>query len=304
MTRQNVTTSLVIPFEAKEPVRSAGVGITLENWVDDVPAGSFAVKLTPNVGAVMYASHGEVRRVRDGTEPVAESFLTLSGSESFQIPQGASWSPVFVFRAPDSKESGIGYTREGNTIKVNQPIWGLIRISAYTRSYAIYAYTPAYRYPSGGRAGLLVTVGTIAAYYQGQMATLEVQNVLGVELGTDEFEIYRITSKSLVNDEGEWEYPPNWPGSGAYPSNAQPEPEPEIGLVTSRVHEIGYANWSGDVWTRTQIIPIAKPFTGSESYKPVLTLEKTGYPDGLPTDAVIRIEQALAARGKGIVNNG
>lgn len=55
-----------------------------------------------------------------------------------------------------------------------------------------------------------------------------------------EFELYRIESIGFAKDDGIWEKPPGWPGSGSYPNSTKTLASTDSYVEIARTHEIGY----------------------------------------------------------------
>jgi hypothetical protein len=312
---KTITTQVTLRFDdgLAEPSLSGETTepIVLENWVYDLPEGSYAIKMYPSVDAKLYASEGTVQYHTEDEEDVPADFITVNGETEFSRPKDVGYEVVFSILHPDSAIP-LRLVEEPGGLKVsaNQRFWGLVRVEGYKRKYRILDYRPTpekkdLSYTAFDPLGNLRInlYGTVAAFYKDQVGTLFVIPQNGTEdvKGDDEIEIYRITSKAVVNDQGEWEYPPGWPTDTSYPTGATPEPEPEIGIVTERVHEIGYVNRGGNVWTRTQNISKATPFASTPGYVPVKTITDVSLPEDLPAFAKAKAVEALARRKKGVL---
>ena len=120
--------------------------------------------------------------------------------------------------------------------------------------------------------------GMVLSFWKGATATLDIPPQ---SLGSDtrHFIAYTVTSKYLVNEDGSWEYPKDWPDSPYYEGNATEPPEPDGCMEAERVHENGILYPSGGLHIeQNPVISWLQPFTGYSSYKPVYSLRRAGAP--------------------------
>lgn len=259
-----------------------GVGSVALKLVDTIPTGALQ----------LFSTYGGVSIYGGGDELVKERLEVVTKQKVFTSRYGESvgvvlalddeGGPVYPVILPDTY--GRVWTSD---IKFT----GLIRRGAYTRPYMILRYTPTVAGLAGGAA--LITYGTVAAYKAGRFATYDPEP-LGL-LDVNDKEVYRVTSKSVVNDQGQWEFPPGWPATNTYPGGGSPQPEEESGVVTVRVHEICMVNDNAYTYVRNYPIFNAQPFTGNVDWKPVLTFTEASMADMTPLQQG-RALDAIAAR--------
>lgn len=286
-----VTSSLSLPFGASSgdgslswslgglPVRIGDVPLTLADTI----TGAHELHTFSTVGTLNAC--GRV------VKKVEKNFQTLSGSESLTLPQSGVGYRVLV--AMDDSGSRINpsitMASDGRTIKFGQKVWGLIQIDGYDQSCVAYDYAPALI--SG-----VVTYGLVAAFKAGQASIFQVP-MSTYSYGQDEFEIYRVESKTLINDKGAWEMPTGWPNNPSYPNGATP-PKPKVGVTTSRVHEIGMISLTGYFYSRTYDPMIYQPYFGDRNYNPQKSVVQGNGMSKIPDSLKARAQQIIAERGK------
>lgn len=295
-----VTTSVNFPFSNK------GVGggsLSLEN--DPAAFVGFdgvALILTDNIshGSLqLLATVGSVQIINTSTKHIKASYTTISGQQTYSLPYpGVSVEIVLAFNAEEAPIPypgvGITYSADQKTAIFSVPFYGIIKVGEYDQPVSVLKYFPLIE--SLG-AGTKVTYGRVAAYKAGQLAVVEPQP-FNVKNGEDEFEIYRVESKGLINDKGAWEYPNGWPNNPSYPNGAE-APKPRVGVVTTRVHEIGLIAASGYFYSRAYDVPVNRPYFGDSAYQPVKEVVKGNGLSKLPMDLQLKAQQIIQQRGKG-----
>lgn len=88
-------------------------------------------------------------------------------------------------------------------------------------------------------------------------------------------EIYRVVSTVIVDGDGRWEKPPDWPEDNSYPIASADRPDPDASLDIERVHEYGYISWMGQTNRETYHHRNEKPWIGSFNYHPQYVWRQT-----------------------------
>lgn len=293
-----VSTSLVFPFSrsghqgGKLELFNGGFGLNLSQnvlpitLIDEVPYG----------GLSLYATVGTIEDTGIPTTKYEQSnFSQVSGVDSIEVPNGATFEIKLAFNEFGAVVTPVVKSHVGTTVKFHEKFWGLVFISAYTRTGRLLAYTP--KITSSGYWGSLAEYGTVAAYKDGVLAVCDVLPP-STNTGNDELEVYRIESKALLNGDGEWEMPNGWPDNPSYPNGATP-PKPRVGVVTTRVHEVGTVNKNGLFWSRTYDVFPQKPYFGDGDYKPATTVVKGSGFSKLSPEMQVKALEVMESRGKG-----
>lgn len=298
----SLTSSLLVPFGS-----GSGEGVlTLENYQSVfVGLGSLALALhdtIPTGSVQLFTTAGTVADVNLVVQKkVKAAFVQMSNSSTLEIPNGVAYTVLFAIDSNGVPLDVVEVSRSATEAKFSQPFYGLVKVAEHTIDVRILKYTPSQTTIQNlvsTAFGVSVTYGTVAAFKDGRLATCEVEPPT-VSNGADELEVYRIESQSLINPEGEWEMPDGWPDNPTYPTGATP-PRPRIGVVTTRVHEVGMVTSEGYFYSREFDVAIAKPYFGNvTAYTPTKSVvQGSGF--SKLTDAMkIKAQEAMTARGKG-----
>lgn len=244
----------------------------------------------------LFATVGEIFDFgTTSARPVKSTFSQVSGSKTLTVNAAATYSIVFAFRANGDRFIPQEVKRVGNTVTFDELFWGLVKVGAYTRPYKILKYKPLRQ--GTPAQGYTTSYGTVAAFKKGRIAILDV-DMLESSTGSDEFEIYRVESSVLLNSEGEWEMPDGWPDKPTYPNGATP-PKPKVGVVSTRVHEVGMISSTGMFYSREFTIVPAKPYFGDRNYSPKTNVVQGSGFGKLSDSLKIKAREIIAARGKG-----
>lgn len=249
---------------------SSSGGLSLSRINVTVGPDGVAAKLVDRVqtGTLMlFASAGTVSIVGSYTETIREKMEPLSGVEYIDTPFMESLD--FVLAIDEQGNQFIPVVTNlmgGKRKKLNKKTWGILKRGSYTQPWKLLKYKPDI---VSGDSALLVNYGSIAAYKAQNIATLDMEPLPTTD--NDDAEVYRITSKMVVNEEGEWEYPTGWPAEAEYPggNTSQGKPDPGTGVVPLRVHEICTMNQNGYASVVRYPIKTARPFIGVSGYSPV-----------------------------------
>jgi hypothetical protein len=286
------------------PFRIAGAGqipLAIQGDPGFYADSDIHLLLTPNVAAYVAASAGKVVLGGSKVIEVPGGTVSFTDSDSVQLPSfPTESSPKFeMLFGFDSTGNPVNvsafYDSPAFAVRASRKFTGVIGYTAYKTTARILTYTPLIKPATvGGRT----TYGVIAAYYQGAMVTHQVEPSTILK-GVAPQEFYRIYSYKVVNHDGEFEMPPTYPASGAYPDR---------GLVIDtdgwkfeRPHEIGYIDDKTGWVTVEQIsVQLLEPYTGPSFYVPtkfnrVAKLD----PEKYPPDVIATAYDFVKSKGLG-----
>lgn len=278
MASSTLSTSTTVAF-APATGGDSGGGLSLTQGGEAVaPLGSVILTLTdtiPNGVPEIFTTVGETLIHSVGEVEEKEQFITLSGSTEYVLPSDTCSFDILICITEDGSRTTPQYSIQSGVVTFAEKVWGLFRVGKYLQTVTYLQYTPKTTGSSNqgtgmgtGVMGFLDEYGTVAAYKQGVVAVLDISPITSQGNGSEEVEIYRIESKVLINDKGAWEMPNGWPNSPTYGNGIAP-PKPKIGVVTTRIHEIGFVSMlSGYIYTRQFNHSWNQPYFGSLSYKP------------------------------------
>jgi hypothetical protein len=292
----SVSTSLTVGFSDDN-----GDGeLLLENgggWVgrNSVPLIVRDTLPGPPTDLHLYCTTGEVVMV--GTiikKQYAGNVFQQQGEETLEVPDGATYDIKFALDELGHVIHPTEVSRSKGIVKFNMPWWGVVIISPYTKDFKLLQYTPfIHKFANGGEERIY---GVVAALKNGRMVTAEVFPPTWGS-GHDETEVYRVESQILINREGEWEVPNGWPDNPTYPNGATP-PKPRVGVVSTRVHEVGMVTKTGLFWSRTYSVMPARPYSGDPVFKPKVSVVKGRGFETLSDALKLQAMEIMRDRGK------
>lgn len=221
-------------------------------------------------GCVIKASAGTTKTDSVRQVDVPGDMVSFSGS-SASLRYAPETTPtvelVWGFDDEGNQVSDVSFTVNNVTgqIRASKSFQGLVRVGEYKTSYELIWYQPESRLQAvlgSQMPAVHVEYGVLAAYKNKGMAIHQVE-IPEVTQATDKIELWRVTSKTVIDPSGEWEYPPNWETySGTYP-DGKPGPDKDSSVVKERVHELGYMTKSGGaVWYDQFPKTLLKPYDG------------------------------------------
>lgn len=293
----NVSTSLTVGFDDD----NSGGELLLENgggWVgrNSVPMILRDTLIGPPTDRHFYCTAGEITVL--GTvipKQYAGNVVQQQGSETMNVPDGAKYEIKFALNEVGGVIHPTEVSRHNGQVVFNKKWWGVAIISPYTKDFILLSYTPSiHKFANGGEERIY---GVVACIKNGRMVTAEVIPPTWGN-GHDEFEVYRVESQILINREGEWELPNGWPNNPSYPNGATP-PKPRVGVVSTRVHEVGMVTKTGLFWSRTFGVMPARPFSGDPNYQPVTSVIKGRGFESLSENLKLQAMEIMESRGKG-----
>lgn len=224
---------------------------------------------TSNGGTVRYAPTGSTK-----TRTISNEYIEFSGSKraKTRYPAGSASSGSLTFGVFDSGGtvlSGSGgagfkvtkiwdefYDKEGKTVvptftydfdtgEVVSSVecYGAIKVD-YQTSYRVIHYTPSSSFDY--KTGFTMEMDTIVAFYKGSMASLKmgVEFVQGTE-ATNLEEVIKVYSEIVVDEEGAWEVPDDFPDATTTKYNnhsGYPGPSRAAYLTNQRIVHTVYAD--------------------------------------------------------------
>jgi len=295
------------PLQAQTQVTiapgSGGVGALLierdTNAYADLDAH---LLLFPAVDAYLATSAGSVRKGNVRNVDVGPGIVVFSGSSTAQLqkPPTAD-APTFQVLYAFNREgmpvpTGVSLDRNTGELRADADVYAAVAHSAYRSRALELIYTPLVeRMGNGSRT----TYGVIAAYYPPSAQTIYQVEPFDIDQGDIKIELYRIFSYSVSNQDGEFEFPPNYPGDGAYPDRSFVF-DTSSSLQTERVHEIGYINQRGHTWVTPLHVPIMEPYIGAGDYTPKLYYRENRLNEkDYPQDLIAKAKAFVASKGFG-----
>jgi hypothetical protein len=259
------------------------------------------LRLVPDVAASLAADVGEVWAGNSKLIDVAPGVFQFSGSDTAQLPAPpVDSAPEFnVLFAFDSKGQPTGASAScdpaSGTVRLSRSCTAAVSYTAYKAGARMLTYRPKTEALAGGASTIY---GVIAAYYQGALVIYQVQPST-IERGDAMIELYRRYSYKAITADGEFEIPPNYPTSGAYPGKSLVL-DVTTSLKIERVHEIGYLDPDGRAEVRTPTVSVLEPYVGDFGYKPKIECRiATLSPSQYPKDVIARAQDFVKSKGLG-----
>jgi len=203
------------------------------------------------------------------TYPIDGGSLTTDTSNTFDA-DGNTVTGISVKEDPEMQNSPLYSGGKTRKVVANKSFTGVVRVT-YTTSYSLWTYKPDVTLQGGFFAkAVSIQYGNITAFYNGQMASIEVQPP-GVGESRKK-EIYRVYSVVITNEHGAWERPQGWSGGADWSNEYSPSSEvPTVDdsvREEERVHEIGYVFPStiGDPLVESFFVGKEKPKANTTGY--------------------------------------
>lgn len=245
------------------------------------------LRLYPPVMATLRATAGSVHNLGVREEQVTDETVVFNGTDTARTERLVSSDLVLSFQ-------GLTFDVNGNPITVSvtadaagelrasQPFYGAAVVS-YKSEYRLLQYR--YGVSANALGGARVTAGAVLAFYNGEVATYEVEqpSLNDSDAGSNVAVLYRDVSYTILQGSEEYERPPGWPDATWQPLG---EPDPDDSWIeVQRVHEIGRINSACFLYTdKYPDIKPAKPFEGSINYE-------------IPIERLMTSDEDLAKRG-------
>ncbi len=283
-----VVATLEIPFVDPDLVGADGLGLQLILEAGIVIGNDRFLRLYPAVNAILKASIGDIIRLGNHGQLIENESVQFNGSSSasteFPIAQLLD---VLEFGAIFDKEGNTvntSFTAKNGQIQAEQDVFGAIVVN-YNTTYTRLQYKP--ESTGNENIGFTVRLGTVLAFFNASVATFDIQPSDFPDI--ENFEIYALESKTVVQALSVFEFPPGFPEDNTFSqlpgSSNIPDPDDAF-LIVRRFHEIGYVTGSGVVTTREFFVRNENPFIGNFTFTPVITLTTaTDLPERLSQDA-------------------
>lgn len=277
-------TSLTVSFGDTD--NQISLSLEFERFIPVVgnPAGEAIIRMYPDVDADLFASTGEIEFGEHKRDDHIAEIVTFSQSNTASTQKNMDTNPVieksWLFDTETGKKvNNARFTPILGTteIQCDQTITGAVLVT-YKSFYRELLFTMFIEWASNNNlisnprwTGFATFFkSTILAYYEGAVASLDVSPpALTTPTAEEATEIYRVASYVVVNDEGAWERPDNWPDENTYEDYPGLE-GPDVGTAYvehERVHEIGVVDSFGRFQNRTYFTPRRKPMdTGTDNY--------------------------------------
>lgn len=282
-----------------------GRGIQLLIEPDPSGAADLNVHLLlfPALDAQLVVDVGAVRFGNTKTVDVPGGVVEFTGSSVAALPKIPSEATpeIRVLRASDAdgnaKSVGISYDAGTGELRASAECIGAVAYGRYKTRAREIIYTPLSENLGGGSR---TTYGTIVAFYPPRSQTVYEVLPFDADQGNVTIELYRVVSNTVVTVDGEFERPPDYPASGAYPDAAL-ELDTSTSMETQRVHEIGYMDMRRKFgWVDVFYQPTLEPYVGTPSYTPTKRLIESTLPaDRFSPEEIAAAKNFIAGRGFG-----
>lgn len=257
--------------------------------------GFVPIRLYPDVPAILRATRGAAHFGELRAESV-EEIVEFSGGKTASLKRpnpndDIAFESIGVAFDADGNpvEPALHYDADAREAVADVPFHGAAR-AIYTANYRLiyYAYDAAFDPFSGAYT---LSAGTVYAFYRNESAQIDVG--IETEQTRQYVECYRVYSKMVLDPDGAWEMPPNWPQDGDYPDLPQTEPrDPDNSFTDSRPHRIAEVNKIGAIIWRWYSVPRLQPYIGMANYKPKFFIKFADAPDKSWQPAFSRVDKA------------
>lgn len=269
-----VTATLEVQFVDPDLVGADGFPLQLLLEEGIIIGNDRFLRLYPSVNAIIRASVGSINTLGTHVQLIETENVQFNGSLTastrFPIAQLLNVDTYGSTFDKDGNIISVSFTAKNGVIEASQEVFGSIIVD-YNTTYRRLRYIPvSEELPSGA---ISITLGTVLAFFNASVATFEVQPSAFPDI--EEFELYAIESKTVVQELTVFEFPPGFPDDPTFPqlpgSSNIPDPN-ESFIVVRRFHEIGYITASGSFTSREFFVRNENPFIGNFTFKPVLEL--------------------------------
>lgn len=304
------------PLQAQTDVRFAtnvkpgNFGLAIVGDVGVYSDGNIHLLLLPNVPATIVADVGKIILGASREYEVPGGILQFSNSASSSLPvapmlETPQFKTLFAFDSEGQNlgVNGVGasWDADSQQVRLSRAMTGAVRYSKYKTTAQAFAYQPETQALGQGTS---TTYGVICAHHLGTIVIHEVQPPT-IDRGNAMIELYRRFDYKVTNRDGQFEKPPNYPASGAYPPTAS---APGASLVievdgsnqVERVWEIGYIDEQGRGWVQTPNVSILEPYVGIGSYSPTIACTIASLdPEKYPPELIARAQDFIKSKNLG-----
>ena len=262
--------------------------LELDDRLDLAPPGGFRIRLYPAVPAQFVASAGEppVLTIEKRARKVRRELVEVQGADrvstrwpisrllSVTIPQVLFALEDDVLKPVPWSAGAVAFDPVSNELILPGVAYGGL-IVEYDADYRIaYWIPPREIYVTGTVQAVTVEEGTVLAYYDGKVTTLDI-NIIREE-GNSTAVLAEVVSQIVVSNEDKfdrYEIPPGFPNDTSYPGRPTAEqPDADNSMSVDRAHEYWLYDAFGAVWRISpRMYPtIYKPYVGQVTYKPAV----------------------------------
>lgn len=286
-------TSATVVVTFTDPLAAAGAGIpiTLEVHPGFTGVATTRLRMYPDVPAFLRTNFGTVVPESSVAETIVNEVIQFTGgniaSGSRPIIALLSVSPFGALFDVNGGTISPSFAVSGGSLQSSvEDTYGGVSIS-YRTTYKILRYEAEV-------TGFFIQRGTVLAFYQGQVAGLDIP--LAPVDETNEIEIYSITSDMVVNSAGAFEMPDGWTGESGTPTWFDGTPDPDLeSRVVRRVHEQGLITSTNAVSVDSFHIRLERPWVGSFNFTPTKTLRVVSVGENGLTQDQFNSNQAQSA---------
>lgn len=232
------------------------------------------LRLYPAVSATLRAVGGTISFAEHREHVIENEIVEFSGSDRAtprypvtsnfvwrNLSGGAAWNidgePVFP---------AVSFDPVSGEVVASEPFYGGVVVD-YWAQYRVVRFEVENIADEGFAQGPAAAF----AYFEGATATTEVSIEFG-GIAEEKVLLYQVYSETISDANGQWETPPNWPDSNAYPIGITANgnlPDPDNSHDNLRVHEQAYIDSHGFVQRFDgPFIRWAQPYEGSANYRP------------------------------------
>ncbi len=166
------------------------------------------------------------------------------------------------------------FTVENGQVVSSEPTFGAVELS-YQTTFLQIDYEGIITVQTGGvgtAGGAVAQIGTVLAFFNGSVATLE---LTPADFPEDEgTELYKVCSEAVIQEDVLYELPVGWTGKPGSPTHSNGKPDGNISSITvDRVHEQGFITNRNSTFTRTQFVAVEQPGKGAGFFKQIKHLD-------------------------------
>lgn len=273
-----VIATLEVPFVDPDLVGEDGFGLRMILEEGIVIGNDRFIRMYPDVPAKLRASIGDIIRLGAHAEVIEEESLQFNGTASaqteFPVAQLLNVVDFGSLFDRDGNSVSASFTAKDGQVVTEQPVFGAIVVD-YNTTYRRLQYKP--QVTGNVNTAITIKLGTILAFFNGSVATFDVQPSAFPDI--EEFELYALESKTVVQEDSVFEFPPNFTEANDFDpvfpqlpgSSNIPDPGGAF-IIVRRFHEIGYITASGSFTSREFFVQNERPFVGNFTFKPVISL--------------------------------
>lgn len=302
-----VIATLEIPFVDPDLVGADGFGLQLFLEEGIIIGNDRFLRLYPSVSAILRASVGDIIRLGTHVQLIENESLQFNGSRTaqtqFPIAQLTNVLQYGAIFDRDGNTVSTSFTAVDGAVQAEREVYGSIVVD-YNTTYTRLQYKPVVETETGpgGVESVSISLGTVMAFFNGSVAVFEIQPSAFPDI--ENFELYALESKTVVQGLSVYEFPPGWPDDNTYPTHPSatdlPDPNDAFVLVR-RFHEVGYITPSQSFTSREFFVRNERPFVGNFTFTPAVSLTVSSeVPDELlnsssAQDALARAQEKVTA---------